>query len=107
MVLGNCQSQGILLIRVIVRQGPTMLAVGLVWMGVILTFLARLYESTESYCCHFDVSVGVTLKIYTSKFFMLWTRHCQVSYPVRGQVLFSCLSSLLFLPVSRRWLDMD
>ena len=34
--------------------------------------LAHLYESTESYCCHFDVGVGigvgVTLQSFTSKF---------------------------------------
>ena len=23
--------------------------------------LARLYESTESYCCHFDVGIGIAL----------------------------------------------
>ena len=28
-----------------------------------VTFLARLYNSTESYCCHFDVSVGVSVSI--------------------------------------------
>ena len=56
---------------------------------VFVSFLSRLYESTESYCCHFEVGVGVgvTPKFYV-KFFMLWARHCQVSYPVRGQVLF-------------------
>ena len=44
--------------------------------GVIMVtlsgVLAHLYESTESYCCHFDVGVGlgvgVTLQSFTSKF---------------------------------------
>ena len=56
-----------------------------------IQFLACLYGSTESYCSHFDtgmgVGVGATLRSFTSKFFMLWARHCQMSYPVWGQVL--------------------
>ena len=44
--------------------------------GVIMVtlsgVLAHLYESMESYCCHFDVGVcigiGVTLQSFTSKF---------------------------------------
>ena len=35
-------------------------------------FLARLYESTESYCCHFDVGmcIGITLYVLCQSF--LW-----------------------------------
>ena len=35
--------------------------------------LARLYKNTESYCYHFDVGIGVgiTLKSFTLKFFLL------------------------------------
>ena len=29
----------------------------------IKLLLARLYESTESYCCHFDISVGVGITL--------------------------------------------
>ena len=51
-----------------------------------IPLLARLYESTESYCCHFDVGIGVGDSITLSKFyvkvFMLWARHCKESYPV-------------------------
>ena len=58
-----------------------------------MLFLACLFDSIGSYCCHSDVGicvgvgVGITLKSFMSKFFMLWPRHCQASYPVRGQVL--------------------
>ena len=45
------------------RHGVIMVTLG----GV----LAHLYKSTESYCCHFDVGVGigvgVTLQSFTSK----------------------------------------
>ena len=36
-------------------------------------FLACLYESTESYCCHFDVGIGVAahFKVYMLKNFKL------------------------------------
>ena len=48
--------------------------------GVIMVtlsdVLARLYESTESNRCHFDVgvgiSVGVTLQSFTSKFIVVF-----------------------------------
>ena len=30
-----------------------------IFMDIIIRFLACLYESTESYCCHFDISVGI------------------------------------------------
>ena len=46
------------------------------WNSVVaykVVSLACLYESTESYCCHFDVGpgicVGLTLHSFTSKFF--------------------------------------
>ena len=37
----------------------------------LFKFLAHLYESTKSYCCHFDIGVcvGVTLKSFTTSFF--------------------------------------
>ena len=31
--------------------------------ALLLSFLARLYHSTGSYCCHFKVGVGVVLGI--------------------------------------------
>ena len=54
------------LIRENEMSGPDVLEIytSLVSFGMVLlqeSFLARLYESTESYCCHIDVGVGVTL----------------------------------------------
>ena len=53
---------------------------------VVLRKLASLYKSTESYCCHFYVGmgmgVGIKLKSFMSNFFMLFSRRCQASYPV-------------------------
>ena len=56
------------------------------------SFLTPLYESTESYYCHFDVSmsVGITLKSFMSKLL------CYGQDTVRGAILYrdrSCSSS--------------
>ena len=61
----------------------------LIYIVKIRPFLAHLYKSTKTYCCHFDVGIGtgVTLYSFILKFFMLWTKDCQVSYPLRKQVL--------------------
>ena len=32
-----------------------------IYRPVFLPFLARLYESTESYCCHFNFGVDIAL----------------------------------------------
>ena len=32
-----------------------------IYRPVFLSFLARLYESTESYCCHFNFGVDIAL----------------------------------------------
>ena len=59
--------------------------------GLFCRFVARLYESTESYCCPFDVGVGMIIGVGVTlknlRFFMLWARHCQVGYPVRRHVM--------------------
>ena len=68
----------------------------IVW-SCIIPFLALLYESTESYCCHIDI--GVTLYSFILNFFILWAKHCQGSYHVRGQVLLysqTCLCGHLY-----------
>ena len=53
-------------------------------------FLARLYESTESYYRHFDVGVGVgvTLSSFTSRFFHVIDKalSCQLSCTATGLV---------------------
>ena len=40
----------------------------LVYYSVKSLFLARLYESMESYCYHFGLGIDVTLLGFTSKF---------------------------------------
>ena len=43
------------------RQGAFIRAGTFIRINTVCAFLAHLYESTESCCCHSDVSVGVTL----------------------------------------------
>ena len=51
-------------------------------------FLARLYESTGSYYCHFDISIGIGVGV-TFFYVVPQSFLCDVqSYPVNEQVLF-------------------
>ena len=43
-----------------------MVKIGIVALHVFLLFLVRVYKSTESYCCHFDISMSVSVGIIQS-----------------------------------------
>ena len=53
----------------------------LVYVSVKSLFLAHLYESTESYCYHFGLGIGVTLYSFMSK---LLNNHWPKTFYIRN-----------------------
>ena len=73
-------------------------------MGAVSSWSLELYLQMyrKSYCTTPSISVGRSGSIYLDKMvkfyvkvFMWWARHCQASYPVRGQVLFNLAALFL------------
>ena len=64
-----------------------------------MLFLAHLYESTESCCCHFDmgVGVGITLQSFRSKFFYVMGKALSGKLSCTGTGLFFFFTVALFL----------
>ena len=45
---------------------------GYVWPFIsFYLLLARLYESTGSFCCYFDVGISITIKFYFKVFYVM------------------------------------